>query len=61
MSIEDIAQNHLSVLQTSLNLIRAFKPRIYLSNAADALKFPGSMKKGVYMTFSNSAVKVKSL
>ena len=59
MSIEDIAQNHLSVLQTGLNLMRAFKPRLYLSNAADALKLPSSMKKTVYMTFTKSAVKVK--
>ena len=59
MSIEDIAQNHLSVLQIVPNLMRAFKPRLYLSNAAYALKLPSSMKKTVYMTFSKSAVKVK--
>ena len=31
---EDIAQNHLFMLQTGLNLMQAFKPRLNSLNAA---------------------------
>lgn len=57
---EYIAQNLLSVSQTGVDLLEGFQSRLHKSNAPNPLKFFTPIKKMVYQTFNNPAVKAKT-